>query len=592
MTDSLRLVRAAAAELASEQVARPTTPASDRGVPPWSWTRGDRRRADRVPERLHLRGRRAARRGVRGDGQDRDAGEHRRAVVDAARAAGATVMHAPITFAEGYNEITAHPYGILKGVVDGNAFVKGTWGAAIVDELAPADGDIVIEGKRGLDTFASTNLDFILRSKGITTRRARRLPHQLLRRVDDAQRLRERLQVITLTDCVAATSQEEHDNAIEVRLPDVLPADDRRPSSPTRWAAAAAGRVTTWPATAAIELEVAGRTVRVSNPDKIYFPAARRSPSWTWSSTTSRSATASCARCGSGRRRWTLAERLPRRAIARGDAFYQKRMPTKGGPTGSRRRTITFPERSDRGRAVPGRAGARGLGGQARHASMFHPWPVARGRHRAPGRAAHRPGPAARHRLRRCRARSAVEVRALLDELGCVGLPEDLRRPRACTSTCASRRSGRSSRSRRAVIAFAREIERRMPDLVTTKWWKEERGERVFIDFNQMARDRTIACAYSRAGQRPGDRLHPGDLGGADRTSSPTTSPCGRCRRGSPRSATRTPRSTTSRTTSRRCWSGPTATNATTAQGDMPYPPDHPKMPGEPTRVQPSRAKH
>jgi nicotinamidase-related amidase len=78
-------------------------------------------------------------------------------------------MHAPITFVAGYNEISSHPYGILKGVVDGNAFVKGTWGAAIVDELAPTEDDIVIEGKRGLDTFASTNLDFILRSKGIKT---------------------------------------------------------------------------------------------------------------------------------------------------------------------------------------------------------------------------------------------------------------------------------------------------------------------------------------------------------------------------------------------------------------------------------------
>ena len=62
-----------------------------------------------------------------------------RQVVDSARSAGVTVMHAPITFAEGYNEISSHPYGILKGVVDGNAFVKDSWGAAIVDELAPAD---------------------------------------------------------------------------------------------------------------------------------------------------------------------------------------------------------------------------------------------------------------------------------------------------------------------------------------------------------------------------------------------------------------------------------------------------------------------
>jgi nicotinamidase-related amidase len=86
-----------------------------------------------------------------------------------ARAAGVTVMFAPISFAKGYREITAHPYGILKGVVDANAFVRGTWGAAITDAIAPAAEDIIIEGKRGLDTFASTNLDFILRSRGITT---------------------------------------------------------------------------------------------------------------------------------------------------------------------------------------------------------------------------------------------------------------------------------------------------------------------------------------------------------------------------------------------------------------------------------------
>ena len=60
-----------------------------------------------------------------------------RKLVDAARAAGVTVLHAPITFAPGYGEISAHPYGILKGVVDSTAFVKGEWGAEIVDALAP-----------------------------------------------------------------------------------------------------------------------------------------------------------------------------------------------------------------------------------------------------------------------------------------------------------------------------------------------------------------------------------------------------------------------------------------------------------------------
>jgi len=50
---------------------------------------------------------------------------------------------------------------------------------------------------------------------------------------------------------------------------------------------------------------------------------------------------------------------------------------------------------------------------------------------------------------------------------------------------------------RRAAIAVGRELERRMPDQVTTAWWKEERGEKIFVDYNQTARDRTIASAYS-----------------------------------------------------------------------------------------------
>jgi ureidoacrylate peracid hydrolase len=145
--------------------------------------------------------------------------EHTLDVVAAARNAGATVMHAPITFAEGYGEITNHPYGILKGVVDGNAFVKGSWGAAIVDDLAPADGDIVIEGKRGLDTFASTNLDFILRSKGITTIALGGFLTNCC--VESTMRTgyENGYQVITLSDCVAATSVEEHENALKYDYP-------------------------------------------------------------------------------------------------------------------------------------------------------------------------------------------------------------------------------------------------------------------------------------------------------------------------------------------------------------------------------------
>jgi ureidoacrylate peracid hydrolase len=141
------------------------------------------------------------------------------AVVDAARAAGATVMHAPITFAEGYNEISSHPYGILKGVVDGNAFVKGSWGADIVDDVAPAEGDIVVEGKRGLDTFASTNLDFMLRSKGITTIVLGGFLTNCCVESTMRSGYENGYQVITLNDCVAATSVEEHENALKFDCP-------------------------------------------------------------------------------------------------------------------------------------------------------------------------------------------------------------------------------------------------------------------------------------------------------------------------------------------------------------------------------------
>jgi nicotinamidase-related amidase len=137
----------------------------------------------------------------------------------AARDAGATVMHAPITFAEGYNEISSHPYGILKGVVDGKAFIKGSWGAAIVDDLAPADGDIVIEGKRGLDTFASTNLDFILRSKGITTIAIAGFLTNCCVESTMRSGYENGYKVITLSDCLAATSAEEHDNALQYDFP-------------------------------------------------------------------------------------------------------------------------------------------------------------------------------------------------------------------------------------------------------------------------------------------------------------------------------------------------------------------------------------
>lgn len=136
-----------------------------------------------------------------------------------ARELGATIIHAPISFAEGYNEISSTPYGILKGVVDSNAFVKGSWGAQIVEDLQPEASDIIVEGKRGLDTFASTNLDFILRSRGITNIALGGFLTNCC--VESTMRTgyEKGYNVVTLTDCVAATSDEEHQNAISKDYP-------------------------------------------------------------------------------------------------------------------------------------------------------------------------------------------------------------------------------------------------------------------------------------------------------------------------------------------------------------------------------------
>jgi len=139
--------------------------------------------------------------------------------VKRARAAGATIIYAPITFVEGYGELSSEPYGILKGVVDSKSFRKGTWGAEIVDVLKPQPGDIVVEGKRGLCGFASTNLDFILRSRGIETIALGGFLTNCC--VESTMRTGYELgyKVITLKDCTAALSDEEQSLATEKNYP-------------------------------------------------------------------------------------------------------------------------------------------------------------------------------------------------------------------------------------------------------------------------------------------------------------------------------------------------------------------------------------
>ena len=139
--------------------------------------------------------------------------------VKQARALGATIVYAPITFTDDYHELSPNPYGILKGVVDSKSFRQGTWGAQIVDVLKPEAGDIVIEGKRGLCGFATTNLDFILRSRGISTIALGGFLTNCC--VESTMRTgyEKGYDVITLKDCTATLSEEEQRVAVEKNYP-------------------------------------------------------------------------------------------------------------------------------------------------------------------------------------------------------------------------------------------------------------------------------------------------------------------------------------------------------------------------------------
>jgi DNA primase len=182
----------------------------------------------------------------------------------------------------------------------------------------------------------------------------------------------------------------------------------------------------------------------------------------------------------------------------------------------------------------------------------------------------------------------ARELRAVLDELGWVGFPKTSG-GRGMHVYVRIRPQWSFVQVRRAAIALAREVERRRPDLVTTSWWKEERGSRVFLDFNQMARDRTIACAYSlRANQRAtvSTPLRWEEVGEVEPDDFDLGTVPDRLRRLGDAHASID--DVSHDLTPLLEWA---ERDERDGLGDMPYPPDYPKMPGEPMRVQPSRAR-
>jgi DNA ligase D len=326
-----------------------------------------------------------------------------------------------------------------------------------------------------------------------------------------------------------------------------------------------------------VQLEVAGRTVRLSSPDRVLWPEVGITKQGLAEYAI---AVADAFLVANGDRPVAL-ERYSEGVD--GDSFFSKN-PPKGAPEWLRSVPVVFPSARSHPLVVLDEPASIVWAVQM-NTIVFHPWPA-----------------------RTANADNPDQLRIDLDPQPGTGFAEAV--PAALAMREVLREAGlegwiKTSGNRgihlyapivpewefldvrHAVIAAARELERRMPDRVTTSWWKEERGEKVFIDFNQANRDRTIAGAYS-----PRALPH-----------APVSTPIAW-----DELEHVVPQQFTILTVPERLrtvgdpWASfaekPGRIDALlewwqrdvdAGLGELPFPPDFPKMPGEPPRVQPSK---
>ncbi|CAM3148051.1 DNA polymerase domain-containing protein [Prescottella defluvii] len=331
------------------------------------------------------------------------------------------------------------------------------------------------------------------------------------------------------------------------------------------------------------ELDVDGVAVRLSNPDKIYYPRLGADGG------TKRHLVEYYRSVATGgqllralRDRPTHIQRFP--DGVEGEEIYQKRVPAKR-PEHVGSCEVTFPSGRTadvlRVRSAADIVWAANLG-----TVTFHPWAV-----RCPDvehpdelRIDLDPQPGTDFDDAR---RVALDVlHPLLDELGLLGFPKTSG-GRGLHVYIRIEQRWDFVEVRRAGIALCREVERRSGDRATTKWWKEERGKRIFLDFNQNARDKTIASAYSARRTPIGtvstpvtwselESVEPDDFTIA-------TVPALLAGRGDPMATLDDVAHSLDGLLEM------AERDLAAGLGDMPYPPNYPKMPGEPKRVQPSR---
>jgi len=233
-------------------------------------------------------------------------------------------------------------------------------------------------------------------------------------------------------------------------------------------------------------IEVAGIEVRVSNPGKVYFPDAGHTK---LDLVEYYLAVAEPALLHL-RHRPTVLKRFVDGAA--GEPFFQKRVPDTA-PAWIETATVTFPSGREARELTPTNAAhlvwANNLG-----VIDFNPWPVRSDDLDHPDelRVDLDPTPEATWDDVR---QVALCVRSVLDDHGLVGFPKTSGSRGIHINVRVEPEHG-FTEVRRAALALAREVERRVPELATSRWWKEERHG-VFVDYNQNARDRTVASAWS-----------------------------------------------------------------------------------------------
>ena len=330
------------------------------------------------------------------------------------------------------------------------------------------------------------------------------------------------------------------------------------------------------------------RRVRVTSPDRVLWPAWAGHPPLTKADLAHYVRAVGPALLGRvGGRPMTL-QRFP--TGIEGEQFYSKN-PPKGLPDYVRTVTMTYPSGRRHPQLVIDEV-ATAVWAVQMNTITFHPWPVTVTDRPAaldwpdevridldpqPGRGF------------ADAVQAALALREVLGEAGLTGFAKTSGN-RGVHVYCPIRPRLEFLDVRHAVIAIARELERRLPDLVTTAWWKELRGERVFVDYNQACRDRTIAAAYSprptpgAAVSMPVSWTDLPEVQPADFTVH--TVPAIVAVRPDPWADYAACRSELG--LALQWWDR----DVQDGLPELAFPPDYPKMPGEPPRVQPSKQRY